>query len=190
MKKFFLLIYFIFSLVGLRAQIHYGIKAGYNLSSLLLSGSDIINTQKSKSAFNPGVFSSIPLFNAFYLQPEISYSQQGSQSKDSLAKTNFNYINVPVLFKYKHASGVFLETGPQIGFLLSSNYKSETFSEDLSSVSKSLDFSWAFGAEYEISTINLGLDIRYNYGMTNTTIYSPDLAKNSVLQIDLFYRLK
>src|SRR5450432_3410594 len=97
MKKLLLLIYIVCNILGAKAQIHFGIRAGYNLSSIISSGMNNINTQQSKSGFNAGVFSSIRLFNSFSLQPENSYSEQGSKSNDSVAKTNFNYLNVPVL---------------------------------------------------------------------------------------------
>jgi len=187
MKKILLLAYFICNFFGAKAQIHFGIRAGYNLSSVISSGAYVINTQQAKSGFNAGVFSSIHLFNTFFLQPEISYSNQGSKSNDSAAKTNYNYMNVPVLFKYEHHSRIFLETGPQIGFLLNSKYKSDTYSQDLKSVSKSNEFAWVFGAGYKLSAIPLGIDVRYNYGLTNITTYTDLTAKNSVLQVDLFY---
>jgi hypothetical protein len=189
MKKLLLSAYIICNIFGAKAQIQFGIKAGYNLSSIITSG-DNINTQQAKSGFNAGIFSFIHLFNSFSLQPEISYSNQGSKSNDSVAKTNYNYVNVPVLFKYEHHSGIFLETGPQIGFLLNSEYKSNTYTQDLKSVSKSTDFSWVFGAGYKLSAIPLGIDVRYNYGLTNITTYTIITAKNSVLQIDLFYVFK
>ncbi len=46
------------------------------------------------------------------LQCLVTYGCQCNQRSD-----NYSYINVPVLFKYQHSSGLFAETGPQIGFL-------------------------------------------------------------------------
>ena len=190
MKKLLLLTLIICHFLVAKAQIHFGIRAGYNLSSIISSGVLVIDTQQAKSGFNAGIFSSIPLCNHFSVQPEISYSEQGSKSNDSLARTSYNYLNVPVSIKYQHRSGIFLQTGPQIGSLLNSKYKSQTYSQDLKSVSKSTDFSWVFVAGYKLSTMNLGIDVRYNYGLTNMTTYTDLTAKNSVLQIDLFYIFK
>src|SRR5450432_1205600 len=171
MKKVSFLLCLVFYMINSYAQIQFGLKAGYNLSSLINSGTNFNSNQKSKSGFNAGVFGSIPLFKSFVLQPEIYYSEQGSQSQDSSAKTNYNYLNIPLLFKYQHSSGIFIETGPQLGFLLNSNYKSGTYTQDLKSVSNSADFSWIIGAGYKILPLSLGLDIRYNYGITNVTTY-------------------
>ena len=190
MKTFLIAAYLMLSILSTRGQISFGIKAGYNNSSLYLTGTNFTSNQKSKSGFNAGVFASTPIFNSFDLQSEISYSEQGSQSKDSSAKTNYNYLNVPILLRYLNKTGIFLNTGPQVGFLLNSNYKSENTSQDLKSVSKSVDFSWAIGAGYLISKINLALEIRYNYGFTNVTDYEIFTSKNRVLQIDLLYTFR
>lgn len=190
MKTFLITAFLVLCILISQGQIGFGIKAGYNNSTLYLSGANFTSNQKSKSGFNAGVFASIPIFNSFELQPEISYSEQGSQSKDSSAKDNYNYLNIPVLLKYFHKTGIFLNTGPQIGFLLSSKYKSENTSQDLKSISKSVDFSWAIGAGYLIKKINLTLEVRYNYGFTNVFDYDVISSKNRVLQVDLLYTFR
>jgi len=174
------------------AQVQFGVKAGLNRASLNYSG-PAINDLGVKYDFNAGIFASIPLFDNFYLQPELMYSAQGSGFTDSIpADANYNYLNLPVLFKYQHASGLFAETGPQIGFLLSAQLKSNGQSIDNKNYTQSTDFSWVFGVGYKISAINLGIDLRYNYGLTNTikANNASGTAKNSVFQIDLFYQFK
>jgi len=175
----------------LHAQVQFGVKAGLNLATLSYSGS-AINDLKTKTDFNGGVFASIPLFNSFYLQPELLYSGQGSGTTDSgSGEINYNYLNVPVLFKYQHASGLFAETGPQIGFLLSANVKAGSETVDVKKDVQSTDFSWAFGLGYKFGNIGLGIDARYNLGLTNTLLAgNGETAKNSVFQIDLFYQFK
>jgi Outer membrane protein beta-barrel domain len=192
MKKVLVFIFAIGVANATYTQVQFGIKAGYNKTNLIYSGS-VINYLGAKSDFNAGIFASIPLFGAFYLQPELMYSGQGSDFTDSIPATvNNNYLNLPVLFKYQHPSGLFVETGPQVGFLLSSGLK--TYSQSLNSKgnTESTDFSWAFGLGYKIPVVNLGVDIRYNLGLTNIAKnnYYTGTAKNSVLQIDLFYQLK
>ncbi len=118
---------------------------------------------------------------------------QGSSYTDSIQETaNNNYLNVPVLFKYQHASGLFVETGPQIGFLVSGQLKTSTQSFDSKSSTETVDFSWAFGLGYKIPSVNLGIDLRYILGLTNIakSNYYTGSAKNSVFQIDLFYQFK
>src|SRR5450631_3642246 len=106
------------------AQVQFGVKAGYNLANITQSGGSAEDV-KAKSDFNAGLFASVPLFSSCTLQPEVLYSGQGTAVNESgeTAKLNLGYLNIPVLFKYQHASGVFAETGPQIGFLLSAKDK-------------------------------------------------------------------
>ncbi|HEY4965505.1 MAG TPA: porin family protein [Puia sp.] len=191
--KTILLFTFVMAMVNATtAQIQYGVKAGLNRVSLNYSGS-AINDLGVRYDFNAGIFASVPLFSNFYLQPELMYSGQGSGFTDSIpADANYNYLNVPVLFKYQHTSGFFAETGPQIDFLLSAELKSDGHSIDNKNYTQSTDFSWVLGIGYKISSINTGIDMRYNFGLTNTIKASSaaGTAKNSVFQLDLFYQFK
>ena len=187
MKKILLLVAAIFCIASVEAQVHFGIKGGYSSSKLYFSGP---SNSRSKSGFNAGVFSTIHLFNSFFLIPEISYSEEGLRAKDSSNTVKYNYLNVPILLKYQHQSGAFIETGPQIGFYLNSNSNLGGMNTDLRSVSNSTTFSWVFGAGYETPAIPLGLDIRYNLGISNIETYTIFTTRSSVLQIDLFYVIK
>jgi len=192
MKKTLVLILAIAIAYKANAQVQFGVKAGYNRTTLNYSGPGI-NTLGPKSDFNAGAFVSIPIFNSFFLQPELQYSGQGAGYTDSIPESNYNnYLNIPVLFKYQHSSGLFAETGPQIGVLLSAQVKTDTQSFDSKSGMASTDFSWDFGLGYKIPVVNLGIDIRYNLGLTNvfTSNYYTGSANNSVFQIDLFYQFR
>jgi hypothetical protein len=192
MKKLFLLVFATIILTNAKAQIQFGVKAGLNIANLSLS-SDLSGSGesvKSKTDFNAGILASIPLFNSFTLQPEINYSGQGAKGSDGTTTTtlNYDYINVPVLFKFNHGSGLFAETGPQIGFLISANAKADGQSEDIKNETSSTDFSWSFGLGYKVSEMNLGIDIRYNLGISNTIKSSGEgTSKNSVFQFGIFY---
>jgi hypothetical protein len=190
MKKIFLLIFTSLAFVFVNAQVQFGVKAGYNLTSVTQSGSQNESGIKSKSGFHGGFLASIPLANAFFVQPEIVYSGQGAGFSDGTqtASLNYNYLNVPILVKYQSEMGLFAETGPQVGFLLSANESSQGISVDIKSNSQSIDFSWAFGVGYKLSSLPLGIDARYNLGLTNMLKDSPDeTVKNSVFQIGLFF---
>jgi hypothetical protein len=187
MKKMLLVIIATGSILFASAQIQFGVKAGYNLTTLTTSASSDL---KSKSGFSGGVLASVPLFNTFYLQPEIVYSGQGTSFTVGgvNANLNYNYLNVPVLFKYQNPKGFFAETGPQVGFVLSANIKANGMTTDVKDEIQTMDFSWAFGLGYLIPDVNLGIDVRYNLGITNTAKDSGgETEKNSVFQFGLFY---
>jgi hypothetical protein len=192
MKKLLILIFSIATVYTTNAQVHFGIKAGYNHTNFIYSGSGIGNIG-SRTDFNAGIFASIPLSKYFFLQPELIYSGQGIGYTDSIPESIYNnYLNVPVLIKYQHQSGLFVESGTQIGFLLSSQLKTASMSYDSKTSTESADFSWVFGLGYKIPVVNLGIDLRYNLGLTNIakTNYYSGTAKNAVFQFDLFYQFK
>jgi hypothetical protein len=106
---------------------------------------------------------------------------------------SYGYLNIPVLSKYRHSSGPFALTGPQVGFLLNASEKADGQpSVDTKMNTQSVDFSWSFGLGYEIQTIDLGIDARYNLGLTNLEKgqYTNGTAKNRVFQFGLFYMFK
>ena len=174
------------------AQVQFGVKAAVNVASLNIAGGPPGFGFNTKTDFSGGIFISVPLFSNCYLQPEVLYSGQGGSFKDSLVsvKENFGYINVPVLFKYQHSSGLFAETGPQVGFLLSANEKAGGQTFDMKSNINSTDFSWAFGIGYKLP-LGLGIDLRYNLGLVNLAkgTYTDGTLKNSVFQFGLFFMI-
>jgi hypothetical protein len=188
MKKLFVLFLSAGAFFSANAQVQFGVKAGANFATLTGSASD---GAKTKVDFNGGAFAHVPLFNSFFLQPELVYSGQGAKATENEEDftVNQSYLNVPVLFQYRHSSGFFAETGPQIGFLLAANVKAGGQSQDIKSSYKSTDFSWAFGLGYMIPSISAGIDARYNMGLTN--IAAEEVAgqslKNSVYQVGIFY---
>lgn len=182
MKKLALVLtVFAASVFGVNAQVQFGIKAGANFANI--TGGD----GKTLVNFNGGALVKIPLVDALSLQPEVVYSGQGAKSTISGVdyKQTLNYINIPILAKYSLPVGVFFETGPQIGFLMSAKAKAGDQSEDDKDSFKSTDFAWAFGAGYVIPDVNIGVDLRYNLGLTK--IADGTTSKNSVFQIGVFY---
>lgn len=189
MKKVCIIIFATVSTMIASAQVQFGVKAGLNLSTLNYSG-PYSGSPAYKTSFNAGAFASIPIFTSFYLQPEITYSGEGFEETILGQATQFEtgYLNVPVLFKYQHKTGLFAETGPQVGFLLSANNEVAGIREDVKSSYETTDFSWAFGLGYKFTGIGLGIDARYNLGLTNIAKESQNgTFKNSVFQLGLFY---
>jgi hypothetical protein len=171
------------------AQVQFGIKAGVNFSTL--TGSDVSDAS-TKVGFQGGVFVGVPVGGSFCLQLEQNYSMQGAKASEtgSDLSLNQNYLNTAALIKYKHKSGFFAESGPQIGFLTSATITGGGVSEDVRSLYKSTDFSWAFGFGYLVKSINTGIDARYNLGLTNNEVIgSNGSVKNSVIQVGVFYVL-
>jgi len=171
------------SIMGAQAQVQFGLKGGMNLSTLTNStgGSTLIN-------FNAGILVKARLDQVLSLQPEAYYSGQGIKAPDG--KIAVDYINMPLLLTYTLPSGVFFQTGPQLGILLSAKAKANSgASEDLKDAFKSTDFDWAFGMGYLIPHVDFGFNLRYNLGISSLGKYG-GTSKNSVFQIGIIYLFK
>ncbi|MEO6852272.1 MAG: porin family protein [Mucilaginibacter sp.] len=171
------------------AQLRFGVKAGLNLANISVSDASGVS-YSMKPDFHAGVLVAIPLLGKLSLQPEVVYSGQGSDVKEGGQKGKYNlqYVNVPVLVRYEIMSGLNIETGPQLGLLLGAKVKADGgASTDIKNELKTADFGWTLGASY-LLPLNLGFDVRYNLGLTNTVKDSGNGSiKNGVLQVGLFY---
>jgi hypothetical protein len=188
MKKFFLIIVCASAFVTTKAQVSYGVKGGLNLSNII--GSDAEGA-KAKIGFHAGVFAGIPVADRFSIQPELVYSAQGAKYEETGeddVNVNSGYLNVPVLAKYTTASGFYGETGPQLGFLMTAKAKQGSDKTDVKEFYKTTDFAWAFGVGYKTSS-NLGVDLRYNLGLSRLDKEGDAKVKNGVFQLGVFYVL-
>lgn len=163
-------------------ETHFGLKAGLNVSSVNVSpGGDY----DSKAGLHIGGLAHIHISPHFALQPEVVYSMQGGKVDD--LKLNLNYINIPLLAQYMVDNGFRLQTGPQLGLLVSSKREEGDVEVNLKDNFSTVDFSWAFGMGY-LFPEGFGIDARYNLGIND--IWDPGSAKmkNSVFQVGLFYQ--
>ena len=159
----------------------FGLKAGLNMATVTNSGGDL------KAGFNGGALAHIHITPAFSLQPEVVYSNQGTKySSDS--KLILNYVNIPLLLQYNFDNGFRLQGGPQLGIMTEAKQKLGSVEADVSDNYNTLDFSIPLGVSY-LSYSGLGVDARYNLGITNVVKNSSTNYRNSVLQFGLFYLL-
>jgi hypothetical protein len=178
------------SFISNAQDIRWGLKAGANFSTINTEGTAA--TYASRTGIHAGLLAHIHLNKSWAIQPELVYSLQGGKSDlpgGGTQSINLNYINVPVLVQYMFDNGFRLQTGPQAGFLVQANRKTGNSSVSLTDTYNKTDFSWAFGAGY-LSNIGLGLDVRYNLGLTDAYKLAADKQKNNVVQVGLFYMFK
>ena len=157
-----------------QAQIKFGVKAGVNLSNV--GGKDAAGAS-SLIGYHGGIQANIPLAAGFSVQPELLYSAQGTKvpvetSGDgdeiiiTKVATHMNYLSLPLLAQYTHGSGAYVQTGPQLSYLLSAKVKVNGESTDLKDDFKKTDLSWVLGVGYAIADGKIGFNIRYNFGLT------------------------
>ena len=193
MKKLVLILITGASIATANAQIQFGVKAGANLSNI--SGQDQ-SGNSSLIGLNAGVFANVPISGSFSFAPEVLYSGEGAKNTQAGVEYTLreNYLNVPLLIKWKHESGFNVVTGPQVGFLLSANIKAQGQSEDVKSSFKSTDFGWDFGVGYDLQGVPLGIELRYALGISNIANNSAGsgsnaTAHNGVFSLGLRYTL-
>lgn len=159
----------------------YGIKGGINFAELY--GEDAIPESDRKVGYSLGAYMNLPMSNKFSIQPEAIWSLQGETSKDN-GRYKINYLNIPVMFKWKEAN-FYYEVGPQLGILAISSSKSipEEFRIDKFDT---FDASVVIGLGYVLDE-DWSLGFRYAQGFTNL-VKGLDL-KNSVIYFGFSHRL-
>ena len=187
MKKNHLLLLSLLFSVTLFSQTYFGVKVGANYTSFRGDMQDV----DYKTGFHVGGVAEIVINDSFSFQPELLYSVQGFQSKeDASLKSNYNYLQVPLMLKYFVKDLVTLDAGPQIGYLISTtqtNGYEEIIYEQKES-SNSLDYGFNLGATYEMDS-GIFLQLRYNFGLANTFKKGLNTkAYNSVLQLSMGYK--
>jgi opacity protein-like surface antigen len=177
-------------------EVKFGAKVGLNSSVLTGDAEDF----DSKIGFNVGAFAEIGVSDKLIFQPELLFSTQGAKSGESGFNVTIkaDYLNIPLMLKYGVTDKLFLEFGPQLGFLLSAKskieatYSGETISEeeDIKDSFKSIDFGLNFGASFDVAE-NIMIGARYNLGLSNIIDEEDsgdDKVQNAVFSLSLGYR--
>jgi len=156
---------------GSAQDFKFGAKGGINIASIgggSSFGVSGIGGLGSKVSFHIGGVAEVPISEKFAVQPELLYSSQGTKwnftGGDNL---KLDYVNLPILAKYKIIKGLSAEAGPIVGFLLATNANKEDYN--------SLDIAFAIGASYKLND-NIFFSLRYNKGIT-------DINKNDTVTI-------
>lgn len=168
-------------------QVQFGVKGGMNISTV---GGEDANDLKAKPGFHFGGLLRIPVGEKFKIQPELVFSTQGAMSEDTYegerVKFRYNYLNIPAMFQYHTDFGLYAETGPQLGFLLSAEMAYDGDTESFRDDSNVIDFSWGLGAGYHF-TPAFGVNARFNLGLSRLDDDGDGKAYNRVMQAGVFY---
>lgn len=167
-----------------------GLKGGLNLATL--SGVDDGSIQ-NRAAYHAGIFLNVPVTPQISIQPEAVYSSQGAKytlGSNEVHNLQLNYVNIPVMVQAHVGGGFYAQAGPQLGILTSVNDKVggiETNFFDKQDF-KTTDVAVGVGLGYKGSS-GLGLDARYNLGVTNVNATGTSNRKNNVFQLGVQLQL-
>lgn len=187
MKLILLILSFItfFNSVTAQLTVNFGVKGGANFSTFIGSEAGTANSLTSPYAGGFAQFSAgnnEDGFIRYAFLGELFYSGQGAKSNDEEIK--LSYINLPIVVqRYFGGSGFYLETGPQIGFLISAKDKIGGETTDVKSDYKKTDFSLLGGLGYKFQN-GLGINARYTLGLGS--LDGSD-THNAMLSAGLFY---
>lgn len=177
-----------------QAQLAIGLKGGLNLSKIDFN-SDVQANVNNRTGFHAGAFALVKIAS-FGIQPEVLFSKQGSKFTVNTANytANFDYINVPVMFKLYLPLGLNLQAGPQFGFLTVHDLKAAVSGSTQTienNFKKKQDTALALGAGWDLP-FHLTIDARYVLGLSDmkfqVSTSQPVEFKNKVVQISVGYK--
>jgi hypothetical protein len=186
---------FAYALANGQTQFAVGIKGGPNFANIDVNSS-VGDNYKNRTGFHGGAFALIKL-TKIGIQPELLFSQQGSTVKFNSQdlRSNFTYLNIPVMLKLYTVAGINLQVGPQFGFLTTAESEYNPIDnepQDLADVKnayKKSDLSAALGIGWDLP-FGLTIDARYNLGLSKINAgQNSDESKNQVFQVSLGYKL-
>jgi hypothetical protein len=150
------------------AQTVIGAKAGLSLANVTFSGDGVSASPDGRTGFVGGAFAQFGIGSPWFIQPEVLYSSKGFEvDSDALS---LGYVEIPVLFGAafplsNSALKPMVFAGPSVAFKLSCDADGYDCGDDV----KSVDFGIVFGAgiQYDLESISLFLDGRYDLGLTD-----------------------
>ena len=153
--------------------IKYGIRAGYTISHLDFDDVPIMDN-KHRNSMYIGFLANIGLSRTLSLVPEIQFSAEGANDEI----LHLDYIQMPILFRFRFSERFHAGLGPQIGL------KVHKFEDGM----KNLAYSAVIGADYKINYA-IFVDVRYNYGILNVFDEVSGIeAKNRNIQLGVGYK--
>ena len=177
---------FCFFVIDVHAQITTGVKAGFNFARL--SGFD----GNSRVSGHVGLFLNHRINSLWSFQPELLYSGEGQLFfREGEERTiALGYINVPLIVQYYPARQLYFEFGPQLGFLVSAEDKGRgndiiNAKSDFRSTQIALDLGVGVQA-----TNRVGFYGRYNFGLTDVSLFDDIVDHSLVGQIGMTIRLQ
>lgn len=199
MKKIVIIFLMATAVSTVKAQnFHFGIKTGINLSKETKTEVER-QVQDFDKEFRKGLhiggIVTYSINKEWELEGNLMYSQQGYkeylfsiENNRTIYSIRSNYINLPIAIKYYPLEHLYIEMGPQIGFLISKKHKIQgegNITKYIPLKPKHIDLSLFCGLGYKFSN-NILLEARYIHGINNT-YKNVALSQNRNIQISIGY---
>ena len=171
-----------------------GLKTGINVASI--NGDDTSNFDARTGMFFGG-FAELCITNEFAIQPELLYSMQGAkytQSDGYDGTKKLDYLTLPIMAKIKVIDELYVQAGPQIGFLVSATNEFESPGDsgenDIKDRFNNIDIGANVGLGYQFES-GLIFGARYNLGLSNINDFAGSgnfKNQNGVFQFSVGYK--
>lgn len=190
--------------IGSYAQsVRFGIKGGLNVSKETDNAVYSKFGVESTSSFRPGVHiggvMNVTINRSLDIETDIMYSMQGVNDfvyagVSGTDKLRFHftshYITLPVALKFYPVDKIYLELGPQLGFLLSKTLGMSVEDDALNSTygawkNNTFDIGLLGGIGYAV-TDNVFVEVKYVHGFCDT-FKSVDGYRNRNIQVSVGY---
>ena len=180
-------------------DVTFGVKGGLNISEETNMEHDPTDDMAFRMGFHVGGVANFAIDDNWEVEADLLYSMQGFKNKillseeQNLDDANYtvtsHYLNLPIALKFFPVEGLYVEGGPQVGYLLSKKDKLKGDDTGMSlydsSATKKLDFGVFAGLGYRFSN-GIFVEGRYIHGLTGTSkLY--DGSKNRNIQLSIGY---
>ncbi|CAH8286274.1 outer membrane protein with beta-barrel domain [Mariniflexile fucanivorans] len=173
MKKILLAMLLGLSFYGFSQDVKYGVRGGLNISNLDFEDTPIM-ANKHRNSFYIGFFGDISFTKTVSLVPELQFSAEGAK----LEVFQLDYIQAPILLKFRLSEKFRFAVGPQVGLKV----------DKVDDGARNMAYSGVAGLDYKL-THTLFADIRYTYGFVDVFEENSGIsAKNSNIQLGIGYK--
>lgn len=177
----FVLLLFLSSMLSAQT-VRIGPKLGLNLANYT---GNVSSDVRGLAALQAGGVAEIEIIEMLSIQPELLFSVQGVTVGET--KLVNSYISLPIMGRFYPVEFLYIEAGPQLGFLIAANEKNRASKVSVSQNYKTVDIGLSFGVGTRITDLGLGFGIRYYAGLSNIFVDNARI-KNGVFQIFAEYK--
>jgi hypothetical protein len=197
-KLIFSVVLFTISLATVQAQsFNLGLKAGVNLAKI----STDFASEENRLGYLVGSWARIG-FAGMYVQPEayigskgnkfLSITQNNGNEVSAEGKVKFTTLDVPILIGTKIGPSAFnirFMAGPVISFVLDDNSTFSSAYDQATDFKSYKDQAIGIQAGAGVDIGNLGVDLRYEAGLSNISKSDKYKQKSNLFQLSLAYKL-
>lgn len=200
MKKILISLLLILVSAGAFAQAEFAVGAKGGLAGNFMPQTtvDLDDTVLPNLGFYGGVFGTVRTSDFCGFQLELLYARKGVCTKGEMFKNRFkrniHYIDIPVLYSMRLLDDrFFVMAGPEFGFALGSEITNYVDGEPIKTKDPAaadalnvFNVGVAVQASYLVFD-NLGVDLKFDHGLTRTFKDAGDKGRNLSVQVGLSY---